>query len=211
MKKLMLLAFCILSLQLANAQFKIGVRGGLSTMDISANELIVTNKDDIQQLKIAVADANYGVHFGFFIQAQMGKFFIQPEVLFNSSSVEYRLDDFTDVQVFSTLKKETFQNLDLPIMVGAKFGPLRLQGGPVGHVFINSTSELFDIDGYSQKFETMTWGYQAGIGLDIWKFLFDIKYEGNFKKFGDHMVFSDKAYSFDDSPGRFIASVGFAF
>ncbi len=207
----MLFAFFILSIQMANAQFKIGFRGGLSTMDISANELIIKNKEDIKQLGISVTDANYGVHLGLFMQAKMGKFFIQPEVLFNSNSVEYTLNDFTDTNIFPTLKKESFQNLDLPIMLGAKFGPLRLQGGPVGHVHINSKSELFDIEGYSQKFENMTWGYQAGIGLDIWKFIIDVKYEGSFNKYGDHMVFEGKRYSFDDTPGRFIASLGIAF
>ncbi len=211
MKKLMLLSICILSIQMANAQFKFGVRGGLSTMDISAKELIVKNKNDINQLGISVSDANYGVHLGFFAQARIGKFFIQPEALFNSNSVEYRLNDFSDANVITTLKKESYQTLDLPIMMGAKFGPLRLQAGPVGHVFINSRSELFDVDGYSQKFDDMTWGYQAGIGLDLWKVIIDLKYEGSFTDFGDHMVFHGKQYSFDSAPGRFIASVGIAF
>jgi len=211
MKKLMLLAVCVLSLQMANAQFKVGVRGGLSTMDIPTNQLVIKNKNDIKQLGIAVTDANYGIHLGFFMQAQMGKFFIQPEVLFNSTSVEYNLEDFTEAHVISVLKKESFQNLDLPIMVGAKFGPLRLQGGPVGHVFVNSKSDLFDVEGYSQNFDKMTWGYQAGVGLDLWKFIIDLKYEGSFKKYGDHMVFDGKGYSFDETPGRFVASLGIAF
>lgn len=211
MKKLMLLSLCIFSFQMVNAQFKFGVRGGLSTLDVSANKLIVKNKNDIKQFGLSVRDANYGVHLGFFAQAKIGKFFIQPEVLFNSNSVEYALEDFSDAQVISTLKKESFQNLDLPIMVGAKFGPLRLQGGPVGHVYINNKSDLFDIPGYSQNFDKMTWGYQAGIGLDLWKIIIDVKYEGSFNDFGDHIEFDGKGYSFDDAPGRFIASVGIAF
>ncbi len=211
MKKLMLLAICISCFQFANAQFKFGFRGGLSTMDISANDLIVTNKNDIDQLRLAISDANYGIHVGFFAQAKLGKFFIQPEVLFNSNSVEYRLTDFTDTQIISTLKKETFHNLDLPIMVGLKFGPLRLQAGPVAHVFINNKSDLFDIKGYSQNFDKVNWGYQAGIGLDLWKIILDFKYEGSFNEFGDHMVFDGKGYSFNDNPGRLIASLGIAF
>lgn len=180
-------------------------------MDISANELIIKDKNDINQLGISVNAADYGVHLGFFAQARLGKFFIQPEVLFNSNSVEYKLNDFTDASTISTIKKESFQNLDLPVMIGAKFGPLRLQAGPVGHVFIDSKSQLFDIEGYAQNFENMTWGYQAGIGLDLWKIILDLKYEGSFNDFGDHMVFDGKSYSFNDSPGRFVASVGIAF
>jgi len=96
-------------------------------------------------------------------------------------------------------------------MMGFKFGPLRLQGGPVGHVFLNSTSELFDIEGYDQKFDEMTFGYQAGVGLDIWKLVLDVKYEGNFNKTGDHIVFAGQQFNFDQTPGRLLVSVGFAF
>jgi len=81
----------------------------------------------------------------------------------------------------------------------------------VAHVFLDSTSELFDFANYEQNFDDLTIGYQAGIGLDIWKFVLDFKYEGNFQKYGDHLVFFGNQYQFDDSPGRMIASLGFAF
>lgn len=96
-------------------------------------------------------------------------------------------------------------------MMGLKYGPLRLQGGPVGHLFLNSKSDLFDLEGYDQRFDEMTYGWQAGIGLDIGKVILDFKYEGNFNNFGDHIVFGNNSYQFDDSPGRFIASLGIAF
>ena len=207
----MMLTICALTFQMAHAQFKIGVKGGLSTTVISANQLIIKNKNDFEQLRLAVNTANYGVHFGIFMQAKMGNFFIQPEVLFNSTSVQYALEDFSNAKVVTTLKKEKFNNLDLPIMLGLKFGPLRLQGGPVGHVFLSSKSDLLDIDGYSQTFENLTWGYQAGVGLDLGKIIIDVRYEGNFKKFGDHMVFEGKNLSFDNTPSRIIASLGIAF
>ncbi|MEO1514304.1 MAG: porin family protein [Bacteroidota bacterium] len=208
MKKLMLFAVCLMSLQMAQAQFKFGVRGGITTADVNPGELLITNRENFQDLKLSVSEANYGIHFGLFTQIQMGKFFIQPEAIFNSNSVDFRAEDLNNV---SDILTEKYQYLDIPFMMGIKMGPLRLQGGPVGHLFVNSKSDLFDIQGYDQNFDRMTYGWQAGVGLDIWKFVLDFKYEGNFNNFGDHIVFNDRPYAFDDTPGRMVFSLGVAF
>lgn len=210
-KSFLLFAVCFLAFQNLQAQFKMGVRGGLSTMDVVPGQLIITNSEDAKELGLSVSEANYGIHMGFFMQAKIGKFFIQPEVLFNSNTVNYNIQDFKGGNTIDIIKSESFQQLDLPLMMGMKYGPLRLQGGPVAHVHLNSSSELFDIEGYGQKFDEMTWGYQAGIGLDIWKLMIDLKYEGNFQNFGDHITFFDQDFNFDKAPGRFIASVGISF
>lgn len=211
MKKLMLFVLCLLFTQISFAQFKFGVRAGMSTTDVKPSELLIKNGNDLDELGIALEDAKYGLHFGFFAQANIGHFFIQPEVLFNSNSIDYTVRDFSVDKTATFIRNEKFQNLDIPLMIGYKLGPLRLQGGPVAHVFINSSSELFEFDEYDQNFKDLTWGYQAGVGLDIWKFVLDFKYEGNFQKFGDHLVFFGNEYEFDDSPGRMVASLGIAF
>ena len=211
MKKVGLLVLCLLATQLSFAQFKIGVRTGISTTDVSPSQLLIKNSRDLDEFGLSVKEANYGLHFGIFVQGKIGNFFIQPEVLFNSNSVDYNIEDLSFQGTGSIIKNESFQHLDIPVMLGVKFGPLRLQAGPVAHVFLDSTSELFDFANYEQNFDDITFGYQAGIGLDIWKFVLDFKYEGNFQKYGDHLVFFGNQYQFDDSPGRMVASLGFAF
>ena len=211
MKKLILVCSLLCCSLWASAQFKLGVRAGMSTQDVSPNQLLITQSEDFEELGLSVKNANYGIHFGFFTQIQMGKFFIQPEVLFNSNSTDFSVKELTISNAVGDIRREKYQYLDIPFMMGVKYGPLRLQGGPVGHVFLNSSSELFDINGYDQKFDEMTFGWQAGIGLDIWNFLIDVKYEGRFNNFGDHLVFGDQQFSFDQKPGRFIATLGFAF
>jgi hypothetical protein len=76
-------------------------------------------------------------------------------------------------------------------------------------MFLSSTSELTDIPGYEQRFQEMTYGWQAGIGFDVWKFLLDLKYEGNFTKYGDHIRVFGNDYDFDSRPGRFLVTLGF--
>ena len=211
MKKLLLIALSFCFILTTQAQVKFGIRGGISTDQVQPSDLLIKSGSDAEELKLAVNDSGYGTHFGLFTQIKIKKFFIQPEVLFNSNSVNYTVTDFRNTNVVDLVKNEKYQNLDIPLMMGFKFGPVRLQGGPVGHVFLNSTSELFDVEGYSQKFDEMTFGYQAGVGLDVWKFVLDVKYEGNFNKQGDHIVFGGQQYNFDQTPGRLLVSLGVRF
>lgn len=211
MKQLMIFALCLCLSQTSFGQFKIGIKGGLSTTNVTPSQLLIRNTGDLKTLGLSIEEANYGIHFGIFTQAQIGNFFIQPEILFNSNSVNYSVDDFSISGTADFIKNESFQNLDIPVLMGIKLGPLRLGAGPVAHVHLNSNSELFDFDGFDQKFKELTWGYQAGIGLDLWKLVLDFRYEGNFNKYGDHLVFFGNNYAFDDNPGQLVASVGFAF
>lgn len=192
-----------------DAQVRLGIKGGLSTSDVPASHLLIFDQSDAERFSLAVADAKYGFHLGLFLQAQAGTFFIQPEVLFNTVSMDYAVDDLQDLSP-GQIKDEMYRNLDFPVMLGLKFGPLRIGGGPVGHLFLDSTSDL-DYEGYDPEFEKLTFGWQAGIGLDIWKLHLDARYEGNFDEFGNHFVFYGRHYSFSESPSRLILSAGISF
>lgn len=202
------LAICCFST--AEAQFKIGLRVGTSTTDIDPSNLNII-ENGTSQLSLALKEARYGIHGGLVIQAKIGKFLIQPEFLFNSSRVDYEITDPQDPDFPAEIKEEKYQHLDIPLLFGAKFGPLRLHAGPVGHVYINSSSELTDLEGYEQKFDEFTFGWQGGLGLDLWKLMIDLRYEGNFSKFGDHITFFGDEYKFDQSAARFLISIGFMF
>lgn len=192
----------------AQDNFKAGLRAGVSTTDIQASDLVVYNSEGAESLRLGIQDANYGYHLGAFFQAKAGAFFIQPEVLFNSNNVDFKVrDNGENPQIL----RETYRHLDLPVMMGLKLGPVRLQAGPVGHYFLNSSSELIQIEQYTQNHDRLTLGYQAGIGLDIWKFVLDVKHEGNFNRFGEHITIAGEDFAFDRSPHRVVATLGFTF
>ena len=195
----------------AFSQVKIGFRLGVSSQDLTPDQLIIKDENNNDNLGIKLDNANYGVHVGFFAQFKGQKFFVQPEILYNASKVDYRLDDIGNIGIVKDLFTESYQSLDIPVNMGFRLGPVRLQAGPVAHVFIGSDSQLDDIQGYNPDFETLSFGWQAGLGLDIWKFIIDLKYEGNFSQWGNHFNFFGRDYSFDQAPGRLVASVGIAF
>jgi hypothetical protein len=206
MKKLMFLVLLVSVSYIAQAQVKFGFKGGLSTHKFDPASSIIEGEN----LSLAMEDASYGYHAGLFTQIKAGKFFIQPEVVFNSNKVDYSLTDIANPN--GEILSESYQYLDVPVMMGLKLGFLRLQAGPVGHVFVNSTSDLVDrVQNYEQAFDDFTLGYQAGFGLDFGRLIFDFKWENNFSELGDHISIGGTDFNFDQKNKRFVASVGFAF
>ncbi len=195
---------CFFTFQ-TNAQIRFGIRGGLSSSQLN-QESIQTNG-----VSLAIKDANYGYHLGVFGRAKLSKhWYLQPEVAFNSTSVDFVVTDFSDGLVDKVLT-EKYRNLDIPLMFGYKLGPLRAEAGPTGHVYVASKSELEQIGGYEGRFDNFNLGHQAGFGLDIWKLMFDLRYEGNFEKFGDHMSIGGQQVNFSQSPTRWLMTVGLSF
>ncbi len=195
---------CFFTFQ-TNAQIRFGIRGGLSSSQLN-QESIQTNG-----VSLAIKDANYGYHLGIFGRAKLSKhWYLQPEVAFNSTSVDFVVTDFSDGLVDKVLT-EKYRNLDIPLMFGYKLGPLRAEAGPTGHVYVASKSELEQIGGYERRFNNFNLGYQAGFGLDIWKLMIDLRYEGSFEKFGDHMSIGGQQVNFSQSPTRWLMTVGLSF
>jgi len=204
MKKVMFIVLFSFIAASAMAQFRFGIKGGIGTYDLGISQALKLTQGT-EQFELAINDAKFGYHIGLVLQLRLATFVIQPEFLFNSNSVDFSYRDLgngTD-QIFS----ERYQNLDIPFLFGMKAGPLRMMLGPVGHYFINSSSELLEFDQYEQKFRDLTYGWQGGIGLDFFNLMLDIRYEGNFSKFGDHIVFNGESYSFDNKPARLLASM----
>ena len=211
MKKIILFAILNIGLNtIIHAQLRVGLKLGVSSDNLVTNPINIQGASDFSDLRLALVNASYGVHAGIFTQLRILGFFIQPELMFNSSSSTYKLSQLTHAPL-DLIKHESYQNLDIPVLLGIKFGPLQLGAGPVGHVFIKSTSELTDVSGFKQKFKDLKYGYQASAALVIKKLYLDVRYEGNLSKFGDHLEFFGKQYSFDKSPSRWIGSVGIAF
>jgi hypothetical protein len=211
MKKIILFSFLlIITYVSAFSQIEFGLRVGLNSAEYAAEGISIINLDQ-EEFNLFAQEANYGVHFGLYSRISLLGIFIEPAAIFNSSSVTYRVEEFDEGGLITLFKNERFNSLDIPVMAGFKFLLFRVYGGPVAHLHINSSSEVFDIPGYEQRFKEATYGWQAGIGLDIFNVRLDLNYEGNLSKFGDHITFDGQPYSFSDSPSRLIASVGVKF
>ncbi|MEO5906625.1 MAG: hypothetical protein ABIQ11_07860 [Saprospiraceae bacterium] len=190
-----------------NAQINPGIKFGVSTPNVNPKDFVVRDSQGVDYYHIFVDKAYYGIHGGAFVQIQIGGFFIQPEVLYNSTRVSYRIDSLSTTRVFT----DSYKNIDFPLIFGLKSGAVRLGGGPVGHLFFDSASGFNDYPGFDAVVQDLTWGWQACLGLDFWKLHIDLRYEGNFSKLGDHISFFGEEYDFATDNNRIIASLGFSF
>lgn len=204
MRHAILIVSALLLCNLAQAQFfALGLKGGVNTQINKPDDILVSGDTSFN---LGVKDFKFGTQFGAFIRIG-NKMFFQPELIFNSNRTDFQVGTSS---VGEVVKTERYQFLDLPLMVGVKTGPIRINAGPVGHYFLNNNSELKDVKGYSDKFKQMTWGWQAGITIGTGRFSADLRYEGNFSKSGDHINFFGKPYHFSNNPARFILGVNIA-
>lgn len=209
-KKLSLATISFLFVLNLQAQFEAGIKFGLSSPDLS-DISIVEIIDEGRDISISPVEADYGVHFGVYTRLSFLGIYLEPALLFNSSKLSYKIQDFGQSGIAEELKSETYRSVDLPLLFGTKFGFLRLQAGPVAHFYLDRVSDLTSLDGYSSNLKESTYGFQAGIGLDIWKFRFDVNYEGNLSYFGDAITIDGTSYVFDTTPSRLVANMGIRF
>jgi hypothetical protein len=208
MKKTSLILIVLLFLAWsAQSQVKFGVRAGLTSSSISASDLTVPGAYKIETL----SNATVGFQFGLLSRIQISSFFIQPELLLSTSGGSVKVYDLAVSNDPGVIKDQKFTKLDIPVLLGTKMGPIRLGIGPVASMVLNSKSELTDYHNFGNKFKTATFGYQVGLGLDIWKLAIDLKYEGNLSQLGDNVTIGGASYKFDSRAHQFILGVGLFF
>ena len=212
MKKLFLIVLTVFIVLPAFSQIKFGLKAGLSTTNLKMEDLKTLTSGQTQYVVDALKGANYGFHGGAFVRLGLMGFYIQPELLFASRTDEYTVADADD-PASEIIKKQQFNQLDLPIMLGVRLGPIRLNAGPSARLLINSPKDLIDDPDFKVMYNNLTFGYQAGLGVDIIKRItLDLRYEGSLQKYQTQVenVTGDK-FTLDDRPNAFLFSVGIMF
>jgi hypothetical protein len=212
MKKLLAILFTVLITLPALSQLNWGIKAGLSTTSITMADAKSITSGGTTYTIDKLKGANYGIQFGAFARLKIAMLYIQPELLFSTRSNEYTLSKANSLTDSITVK-QNFNKLDIPVMLGLKFGPLRVNAGPVGSLRIGSPKNLVNDPDFKAMYAQMTFGYQAGIGLDIFKKLtLDVRYEGSLKKYQNQIEnTAGTKFNLDDRPNSFLFSVGLMF
>lgn len=208
--KRFILTSCALMLManFSNAQlFKLGVKAGISSSRIKFDTKTLNNGTDDYEIKSG--DALVGMHFGLVSRVQLLGLFVQPELYFSSTGGDVKIKNIT--KNTETIKKQKFSRIDIPVIVGWKFGPARVGLGPVASIIVSDKSALKDYTGYEEQFNKATFGYQVGVGLDLWKLGVDLRYEGSLSKLGDGVKLGGQTRSFDSRNSQLLASVSLYF
>lgn len=217
MKRLFFIALLIIPFGLvSNAQIKFGAKAGITSTSIKVNEVIsISDQADLDELIVKGENSRVGIQAGIFSRITIVNLYIQPELLFTSTGGDIEVTSFNDGDKIETeIREQKFRQIDFPIMLGYKFGPARIQAGPVGTIVLGSDPalDMFENVDVKEEFNGATWGYQVGVGLDIFKKItIDLKYEGNLSKLGDGVTVGGQTRSFDSRNSQLVASLGFFF
>jgi Outer membrane protein beta-barrel domain len=204
MKNILLVTALLFSASFAHAQFSIGLKAGIGSATGNYDNITVGSESG--DFNLGVKDVKFGTIAGAYMRVGR-KFYIQPEFLFNSNRTDFVIGGTGNNEI---IKTERYQDLTIPVLLGRKMGPFRFHAGPVAHYHISSKSELSDIEGYESKWKQLTWGWLGGMTIGSGRISADLRYEGNFSKFGDHISFSGQEYNFSNRPARFVFALNYA-
>lgn len=176
MKKYALLGVLIIAKSIqANAQFTLGLKGGLNYSKITAENNQISEKSIL------------GYQFGAW--ARIGKgFYLQPEVYLGSKGGKFNFQQTSTSAAGSGDIR--FTSLDVPLLLGQSFGlkklNIRIMAGPMySYILDQHKSISSNIDaGYRDfgNYKSSTLGFQAGAGVDIGNIAVDLRYEGGLSK-----------------------------
>ena len=205
MKKFIVIVLALVLAAPLYSQVKFGLKAGASTDFTFTNQTF--QGTDFEVILQKAKDAEWGFLGGVFMRASFAGFYIQPELLLATATNSVTYDD-VEAGGAPVVYNQKFNKLNIPVLLGVKVGPLRINAGPAASVMISDPKEI--IEGATYK--RATFGYQAGLGFDLLKRLtFDLRYEGNLNQFGDEIEIRGQNFKLDDRTGALLVQVGLIF
>jgi Outer membrane protein beta-barrel domain len=199
MKKINMLLLLVLLTATAHAQrkgFMIGIKGGVNLSKLTMGDFLTTrynangvptlnyNGQEVSDNLRASFDSRTGYSGGVFMRFGRN-LYIQPELLYSTRSGNFEIvrNDRPDQPTIQTVNIN-LTSVDVPILVGLKGGPFRINAGPMASFRVGDNQKLNDALRYytsgtlSEAFTQALWGYQVGAGIDILGISLDVRREG---------------------------------
>jgi opacity protein-like surface antigen len=211
MKKILIVLLAVFMAIPAFSQLKWGLKAGVSTTSISMDKAVQLTGQSSSYTVLALKSSKYGFQGGLFIRLTLFGVYVQPELLFATSENNYNVTKISTGTITEVSQK--LNNLSIPVMVGFKLGPIRINAGPAASMAITSPKALVNDPNLTNDYNKMSFGYQAGLGFDLFKTLtFDVRYEGSLQKYQTQIQQAvGGKVALDNRPNAFLFSVGLMF
>lgn len=184
-KQIVSILVLVLVANLSQAQhraFTFGLKAGANISQLGGESIRVGQTSVVNLIESS--DRQLGLVGGGFFRIGR-KVFIQPEVLLSQKGGKFTIGG-SGGTVNTQNVDVKFTNVDFPLLVGGFIGNvLRVNVGPIATFNLSNNGNLEDSFNQYQlqgkdAFKQANLGYVLGIGADIGKLVFDLRYEGNF-------------------------------
>ncbi len=187
----------------AQADFSIGPKVGMNYSSLNFKSNTSPYQSGSNQI---------GYHAGLFARIDLPVIFFQPEVIFSSTGGQLEPNG-SDPSLTRAIDYN-YNRLDVPLILGINLGGLRVQAGPVGTLMLSEDVRQSGTGTeVRQNYRSASFGYQAGIGVDIGNLILDLKYESSLSRYGDEITVgtgpSATVYNTDMRQSQWILSLGF--
>jgi Outer membrane protein beta-barrel domain len=176
----------------AQSNSRFGIKAGFNLSNMYANE--VNDKN-----------ATLGIHGGVFLKAAISKHLsLQPELLYTMKGAELQYQN----GFVTGSGKFALNYLEVPVLAVVQITPfLNLQAGVYGATLTSvkltnkSTIDNFNFETELQKsnFETIDYGFVAGLGVDFKVLSMGLRYEHGMKTVGKTKTIAGQNYLFPDA------------
>lgn len=134
------------------------------------------------------AESQFGFHAGIFFELNFGKFFIRPEVIYNSMETEFLFPDQNSIY--------SVEKLSVPILFGYNiWGPVDVYAGPAYQNIMNSTLEGTEPINQTIVAQNTPLAGQVGVKVGFGRFEIDLRY--------DHSLSSKETQRVDINNGQY--------
>lgn len=168
MKRLLFILLCALLVCgacPAQRRFRVGVHGGVNTTSYTFSRVTIGGTE----FRPGSARAGYGA--GFVLQLNLTRH------LYLQSELDYTFVNYSFRARGATVRDITLRTtrLDIPVLLGLRFGPVRFFGGPQFRAADSESSNIPKL--LSVNFNRNT-GIIGGLGIDIGRFFIDFRISG---------------------------------
>jgi Outer membrane protein beta-barrel domain len=184
------------SAQAQHKGFMVGIKGGANLSTLSMGNFLTTryNTNGVPMLNYngqvvsdnlrQSLDSQTGYAGGVFMRFGRN-LYIQPELLFSTKRATFEVvkndrPDRPTIEEVST----TINTIDLPVLIGLKGGPFRINAGPVASLRVGQNQsyreaiQQYTAGSANDALAQTMWGYQVGGGIDLGRLSLDVRREG---------------------------------
>jgi hypothetical protein len=193
-KSIVFIVFILMpAILLAQPTMDLGVKAGVNNSKVTFRKSEFTSESIVK------------THIGAFARFGWGRIYLQPEAYFGSKGGEI-LEPA--VSTTDRAARFDFNNVDIPLLLGFKVvegerSNIRLMAGPV-FSFLTS-KDVYNHGQFTRQYlEDNYYGFQYGVGIDLWYFFFDARMEH-----GANNLYQQPELGVNGKNQTFMVTVGF--
>ena len=212
MKYIFISIILLMSLGQLNAQFRFDVFGGISPQTTPASaDLFVNRHLPHEEFRFNMRKVDPQIFAGIKGHVELGTpFFAEAGLMYSRRKSTYQaLYTIIDREhpVSSYIMTETEDMIMLPVNIGVNLGIVDLTSGFRVAQTVGKKTDLDQLAGFMSDDNTLRLGYQASVGVSIFRSRIGIAYLGNFSRVGSGMSVNNQSLELMNVPGQFVLTL----